>query len=278
MKKVIYIDIGELGWSLYLSAHMRWLKENTDDHIGIMTFVDRHCLYNGIVNAIYDVPDDFHKKFRRGTESRFGLKGTSPDNLKKYFTERIPSGYEIGGFFGRHFNIRSKAIFEPYAYSKELNGRKEILVFPRHRIMGRPSLRNLSSKFYAKTIVALCKKYPDYIVRTMGIPSGAYSINGIERTNYVNDVREGMDLQEIIDRCQVAIATVGSQSAPPKLALLQGVPTFMIGHQRARHVGPDNWMSTKNEFYDVVKKHYGSIDTRDCIGKIISFIEECHHA
>ena len=276
MKKVIYIDIGELGWSLYLSAHVRWLKQHTDDYVGIMTFIDRHCLYRDVADSIYDVPDDFHIKFRRGTESRFGLKGTSPEKLKEYFSKRIPTEYELGGFFARHSaTIKARTIFKPYTYSKKLNGGEEILVFPRWRTVGRLSMRNLPSKFYAKMIVALCKKYPDYIIRAMGIPSGAYDVNGIERTNYVNDVREGADLQDLIDRCQVAVAAVGSQSAPPKIALLQGVPTFMMGHQKARHVGQDNWMSTKVEFYDVPKKHYGNIDTRDCIDKIISFVGEC---
>jgi len=275
MKKIIYVDIGELGWSLYLGAHVRWLKKNTDNHIGIMTFADRHCLYAGIADTVYEVPNDFYVEFRRGTESRFGLKGTSGEMLKNYFTKRIPGGYELGGFFGRHDNIKKQTIFKPYTYSKELNGKKEILVFPRNRTMGRPSTRNLPMKFYAKTIDILCAEFPDYTIRTMGVPFGAYEINGIKRTNYVNDVRKDADLQDLIDKCQVAVLAIGSQSAPPKIALLQGVPTFMIGHQRARHVGSDNWMSTKVGFYDVSKKHYHNIDTKDCMGKIIAFARSC---
>jgi len=141
--------------------------------------------------------------------------------------------------------------------------------------VGRTTMRNLSQKFYAKTIKALCIRFPDYTIRAIGIPSGSYSISGINRANYVNDVRQDADLQSLIDRCQIAVAAVGSQSAPPKIALLQGVPTFMIGHQRERHMGPDNWMSTKVEFYDVSKKHYSGIDGTDCRNKIIAFVREC---
>lgn len=276
MKKIMFVDIGELGWSFYLSAHVRWLKHQfTDLHVGVMTFPDRHCLYAGLSDDVYDLPDDFRIKFRRGMESRFGIKGTSAEILKAYFTKSMTNGYELGGFFGRYDKIKAKTMIKPYTYSKKLSGRGEILVFPRFRNQGPQSARNLPMEFYDKAIDALCVKFPAYTVRAVGIPSGAYEIKNIKRGNYVNDVCEGADLQQLIDRCQVAVVAIGSQSAPPKLTLLQGVPTFMIGHQRERHVGCDNWMSTKVEFYDVPKKHYGNIDTEDCISKIIAFVEAC---
>jgi len=273
--KRMYVDIGELGWSLYLSAHVRWLKQHTDDHIGVMTHADRCCLYHGIADAVYDVPNDFYEKFKRDREVYFGLKGTSDEELREYFAKQISDGYELGGFFGRYNAIKAKTIFKPYAYSKELNGKKEILVFPRCRNMGRSSMRNLPENFYIATIDALCDKFPDHIIRAIGIPSGSYNINGIKKDNYINNVRKEADLQDLIDRCQVAVAAVGSQSAPPKLTLLQGVPTFMVGHQRARHENGDNWMSTRVEFYDVSKKNYAGINTEDCISRIIAFIGGC---
>lgn len=273
--KMMYVDIGELGWSLYLSAHVRWLKKHTNDHIGVTTHADRHCFYNGVVDAVYNVPDDFYTKFRRGTEVYFGLKGVSIETLKSYFAKQMPAEYEIKGFFGRWNKIRASVIFEPYPYSKKLNGKREILIFPRYRNTRHSCQRNLSKGFYARAIDALCAEFPDYIVRTIGIPSGAYSINEIKRANYINDVRQDADLQALIDRCQVAEAAVGSQSAPPKITLLQGVPTFIIGHQRVRHENGENWMSTRVEFYDVSKKSYASINAEDCINKIISFVEGC---
>ena len=274
MKKM-YVDIGELGWSLYLSAHVRWLKQHTDDYIGVMTHADRHCLYNAVADTVYNTPDDFNMKFRRGTEVYFGLKGISNEELRSCFAKQMSDGYELIGFFGRWNKIKEKVIFRPYEYSKKLNGKKEILIFPRYRNTRHSNQRNLSRRFYAEAINALCDKFPNYIIRAIGIPSGAYSINKIKQANYINDVREDFDLQELIDRCQVTIIAVGSQSAPPKITLLQDVPTFMIGHQRARHVGSDNWMSTKVGFYDVSKKNYASINIEDCINKIISFVEGC---
>jgi len=273
--KRMYVDIGELGWSFYLSAHVRWLKQHTDDHVGVMTHADRHCLYHGIADTVYDVPSDFSANFKRDTENFFGIRGILHETLRDYFATQIPSDYELKGFFGRWNKIKAEAIFKPYPYSKELNEKKEVLVLPRYRNTGRFSQRNLTEGFYINMINALCAKFPDYIIRAIGIPSGAYNINKIKKTNYVNDVREGADLQALIDRCQVAVAAVGSQSAPPKLTLLQGVPTFIVGHQRARHENGDNWMSTRVEFYDVSKKNYAGINTEDCISRIIAFIGGC---
>jgi len=274
--KRMYVDIGELGWSLYLSAHIRWLKQRIDDHIGIMTHTDRHCLYDSIADAVYKVPDDFYEKFNRSKASFFGLAGTPNEKLKNYFVKIFPPGYKFMGYFGCYKTIKDKATFRSYLYNKELNGTKEILILPRCRNTGyHHNLRNLPEIFYVKMINALCDKFPDYTIRAMGIPSGAYNINGIKKANYVNDVREGADLQGLIDRCQVAVAAIGSQSAPPKITLLQDVPTFMMGHQRKRHVDIDNWMSTKVEFYDIPRDEYNSINSEDCINEIVSFIEGC---
>ena len=272
--KRMYVDIGELGWSLYISAHVRWQKKHTNEHIGVMTHTDRHCLYKGIVDTVYDVPDDFYIKFGRGRECYSGITGISPSVLTDYFKKIIPSEYELGGFFGWKIN-RAEIIYKPYSYSKELNGKKEILILPRCRNEKRTCKRNLPEHFYIEMINALCDKFPDYIIRTIGTPSGAYNINGIDKINYINNVREGIDLQELIDRCQVALLAVGSQSAPPKITLLQGVPTFMIGHQRDRHTNIENWMSTKVGFHDVARGGYNSINVTDCIKEIISFAGEC---
>jgi len=273
--KRMYVDIGELGWSLYLAAHIRWLKEHTNDHIGVMTHADRHCLYNGVVDTIYDVPDDFYVRFGRGREVFSGLKGVAPTDLNNYFAGKIPPQYELKGFFSLIKINKDETIFKPYSYSKVLNGKKEILVFPRHRIIRSSCHRNLPKEFYSKMINALCDKFPDYIIRTIGILSGSYNITEIKRVNYINDIQQDVNLQKLIDRCQIAMVAIGSQSAPPKITLLQGVSTFMMGHQRERHVNEDNWMSTKVEFYDVPKKEYAMINSEDCINKIIIFAEGC---
>jgi hypothetical protein len=109
------------------------------------------------------------------------------------------------------------------------------------------------------------------IVRTIGTKDGAYNIE-IERTNYINWIGRSASLQDLIDRCQSAVAAVGSQSAPPKISLLQGVPTFIIGHQEKRHARTENWMNTKVGFYEIGKRRYSTFNSRTCARKIVKFV------
>lgn len=271
--KRMYVDIGELGWSLYLSAHMRWLKENTGDYIAVMTFSDRKCLYEKTVDSVYEVPNDFHGQFNRELAAYFGLRGITEKELRDYFTAYNPNGHKLEGPFGRWKGFRGKTTFKPYAYSKRLNGKTEILIFPRYRKEGKFNHRNLPEEFYVALINTLCDKFPKLNIRTVGLIPGSYSIN-IIRENYINGVNEYSNLQDLIDFCQTAACAVGGTSAPPKIALLQGVPTFIVGHERTRFTTVENWAKTKIGFYSVEKKGYAKLDFKGCITEIISFIEE----
>lgn len=282
--KLAFIDIGELGWSLYLSAHVRWLKRNTNDLVAIITYPNRKCLYEGMADIILDVPELFYTKFDIKQQNGLGLRNAKSVTIKSFFLSYIPEGYSIPpspsfncDFLFWNTNKRNMFIFEPYKNINKLEGNREILIFPRYRweVANVPEIarRNLPSSFYASLIERLCIEFPALTVRAIGTNMGAYDIN-VEKTNYVNWVGKSNSLQDFIDRCQVAVVAVGSQSAPPKLALIQGVPTFMIGHQRQRHISHENWMGTKAGFYDVAKSAYGQIDIKDCIENIISFIKE----
>ena len=97
----------------------------------------------------------------------------------------------------------------------------------------------------------------------------------VKRPNYVNWVGRGKTLQDLIDHCQSAVVTIGGQSAPPKIALLQSVPTFIIGHQRKMHTVEMNWMKTKVGFYEIDKRGYSKLVISDCIDEILTFVREC---
>lgn len=276
--RFVFIDIGELGWSLYLSAHMRWLKENGRHHLAIITLPDRKCLYKGIAEKILDVPQDFYVKFK-AEQSGFGLcPAKLKIKLRPYFQNHRPSGYVIPSYF--HFECKRKhlinrVIYRPYEYSTKEDPEKRILVLPRCRNHDSFKWRNLPQNFYRELIEILCDEFPDFEIKTKGLASSSYDIGKIEKGNYVNGIKERADVQDFIDECQVATAAVGSQSAPPKIALLQGVPTFMIGHEKGRHIEKENWMNTKAGFYKIEKTGYSKINTTDCITKAIEFIREC---
>jgi len=276
--KFVFVDVGELGWSLMLSMHIRWLRENTSHSLAVIALPDRKCLYRGLVDLLLDVPQDFCRTFDVTRQSCLGLHKVGSVRLTKYFTPHIPEGYvfpegfaigSVGGF------EKWPRIVESYNYSKKLDGRKEILVFPRCRRWGEFISRNFPKKFYIDLIRELCVSFSACDVRTLGVKLGAYDIVEVKQSNYINGVKDKGDLQELIDRCQLAVAAIGAQSAPPKISLLQGVPTFMMGHEEKRHKFTDNWLQTKAGFYYVHKKQYSQINTVDCISKIIEFIRSC---
>lgn len=273
--KYIFPDIGELGWSLYLAAHLRWLRKNTSQKSVVMTSPERKCLYEGLTDSIINLPADIHRVFK-ADQACFGLYKIYDKSLKRYFNVRIPSDCKIPTYFkfkcNHIFNL-TRVIYEPYKYKTKLKGKKEILIFPRCR-KGVFVRRNLSKTFYIDLMDTLCDEFQNLKIRSVGTIQAAYNID-IGKPNYINWIGKTKTVQDLIDRHQIALAAVGSQSAPPKLALLQGVPTFMIGHEKKRHLITDNWINTKAGFYPVPESDYGKVEASDCISKIIKFIREC---
>lgn len=280
-------DIGELGWSMYLYFHCRWLKKHTNDKIIIMTSYDRICLYEGIADEIIYVPKAFKQSFP-GYQSCFGIHEGSKgrqvpsETLKKFFMKYAPEGYVIPHYFNMRcyrnkeekFYLKN-VIYKPFKPKQTFKNNAGILIFPRCRDKNAfVGARNLPESFYEELIISLCKRFPKVTVRSIGVKRGAYDINlSGSGFNYVNDVVEDISLQYLIDRCQTAIGAIGSQSAPPKITLLQGVPTFMIGHQKKRHEIKENWMKTKAGFFEIKRTGYQTINTRKCIQDIIRFFE-----
>ncbi|KKK55135.1 hypothetical protein LCGC14_3077610, partial [marine sediment metagenome] len=140
--KEIWLDIAELGWSMYLSAHLRWRKEQIKSNWAVMTLPGRDCLYEGLVDKIYHA----HLKFKESIEPDcFGFFGMPDYQLRAYFNARVPAGYQIAESqplesMSREEIFKGQMIFKPYPYKdKSLNNlssiiaMKEILVFPRYR-------------------------------------------------------------------------------------------------------------------------------------------------
>ncbi len=272
MLKLAFIDAGELGWSLYLSAYIRWAKKETDRMIAVITYPDRKCLYENLADDIIFIPELFHKKYDLNKQDSYKVRKVGWDEINAFFLPYAPKGYR----FAEYSEYPSKIIsdsrsFVPYKYSRPPENGKEIMVFPRCRTHPLWARRNLTENFYLQLIKQLCYEFPKLTVRTIGTNNGAYDIK-TDKFNYINWVGRGGDLQDMINRCQSAVAAVGSQSALPKISLLQGVPTFMIGHQKERHTQKENWKNTKMDFYDVDGKAYAKININDCIKAAIAFV------
>ena len=279
MDKLVFIDAGELGWSLYLSAHIRWLKKNTDSMIAVITYPDRKCLYENLADGIIFIPEAFHKKYDLNMQDSYKVRKVGWDEIKDFFLSYLPKSYRFAKYEEYPTKIISdKRIFIPYKYSEppgDAKGgylRTEILVFPRYRPL-LWVLRNLPEIFYSDLIKRLCDEFPKLTIRTIGTKNGAYDLK-INKPNYINWVGKNETIQDLIDRCQSAIAAIGSQSAPLKISLLQGVPTFIIGHQKERHIQGDNWMNTRVDFYVIDKRAYRMFNDPFCIDAIVRFVRK----
>lgn len=281
MKKEFFLDIGELGWSLYLSAHIRWLKDQENMTAAVMTYPDRECLFRNVADRVLNLPSYFYERFNTEMQGCAKIKRVAKGIFREFFLNYNPDGYNLrSDLLWVDFSyFKGKAIYKSYPVSTIIEPRpqrpKEILIFPRARRAPGYKNRNLPSDFYRDLIYALCREFNNRIVRSIGVPKGAWSIF-CPYPNYINSVHPKNTIQGIIDFCDNAIAAVGAQSAPPKLALLQGVPTFMIGHQKGRHTVGENWMKTAAGFFEIDKKEYSRFNNPDCIKQVISFIKEHH--
>lgn len=274
MDRLAFIDVGELGWSLALSAYIRWLKRNAYSKIAVISFPDRRCLHEGIADHVIDVPDVFGKKYNLQFQDCFRLRYVGWNELKAFFLPYIPKGYRIPDYKEYpHYIFSNNRIYEPYKYSKPPENGGEIMVFPRYR----PGVRrNLPRSFYLSLIKQLCNEFPKLRVRTIGTIDGAYNMKTkyIDKPNYLNWVGMDEDIQDMINKCQSAVVAVGGQSGPLKISLLQGVPTFIIGHQQTRHTKEENWMNTKVGFYEIEKRGYAKINVDKCINEAVAFVRE----
>jgi len=279
MPKIAFVDIGELGWSFYLSAHIRWLKERHLPIPSIAVFPGREALYEGLAPTILAVPKGLCEGIGRPQE-QFGFYGMTDEKVRNHVNSRLPMGHIVSeaqplGRYAHTVIFKGQMLFAPYPYKATLEGKKEILVFPRARMAKPFNVRNLSKSFYVALINQLCETFGDLTVRTIGTKAGAYDISEVERSNYINFVGKTPSIQEVIDRCQLAVASVGGTSSLPKLAMIQGVPSFIIGHEPKRFTKDENWMKTKVGFYPVPLSNYGNVNTTACINRTVDFIRSC---
>jgi len=285
--KPAYIDIGELDFSIRLSAYIKWLKNQGRPASLVMTYPDRRCLYERWVEKVVNVPDEFYKDFDREYQwgSHIGngecLEEETQQQLMDYFNKKLPEGYcvakEMGftrGFVMVHCLPK---LFVPYPYEEKFTGKKEILVFPRARQISIFSNRNIPKIFYVKLIERLCDTFKDYTIRTMGLKFAAYNITEVKKDNYINSVEEASSLQRVIDRCRVAAGAIGSHSTLLLFTMLQGVPSFIIGKNQVK-AERDNWLKTKYCFFSTImwifKNWKDEKEHEKAITKAISFFKE----
>ena len=71
---LFFADVGELGWSLHLSAHMKYRStRGLKSHV--MTYPERICLYEGVCEQSL-LPTNFYSKSQKVYADGFGFYNT----------------------------------------------------------------------------------------------------------------------------------------------------------------------------------------------------------
>lgn len=271
-KKIIF-DCGELGWSLYLSAYALWLVLREGSEVLVYTYADRVALFERFDNRVKVFPKHILKMFEGKAQDCTSFRGCSDAWMRSVLSRLVEDGYEIPTEFkfGCNWFFRKKAIYMPYRSSDGYDKRKRILVFPRYRTSEEHAYRNLPKEFYEKLIETLCIRYPDILITACGKPVGGYEIK-MPYNNFENMVSEHTTIQNLIDLCASAIFAIGGTSAPPKISLLQRVPTYIIGHEKQRFTVDENWSNTKVWFQEINATDYQKIDINQSINQITEAI------
>ena len=274
MQKLSFVDIGELGWSLYLAAHLRWLKDKADLDICVYTDKNREVLYDGLADRIRPIPTEISDHFKDAPPNCFGRYLIPDQDIRKYVNKHIPEDYPLSESIkfncGRTF--LEKVTFKPYIQDMKTKVRNNILVFPRYRTHARHSFRNLPKSFYQDLINELCTEFNDISIISIGIPGQAYDIES-DCINYWNLVSNTTTLKELFYLLTASICTIGGTSAPPKIAMLQGVPSYVIGHEKDRFVKEENWSKTPVKFREIDINDYNEINDPNCIKEIVEWIK-----
>jgi len=286
-KPILFYDCGELGWSLYLLGHLNWLiKERHATNLSICTYRNRRFLYEHLPMEVLTIPYGMSEE----------IKGLDMDGTHLFShdtQERIHNNYLINLFeyyYGDEYVINETyGKFQDGSIHESLNSsdqmlsaaniildyKKCILVFPRKR-KGKFGKRNLPERFYIELVNRIHKEFKKIKVVSIGLPSSSYKLsNSISHKNFIDLTTYDKDLMlelvfALLNTGKI-IASVGSQSALPKVSLLQKVPTYMIGHEKLRHTKIDNWMNTECGFYELDRSYI--ININNCVDHFIKWVK-----
>jgi len=262
-KNKLFYDISELGWAMYLSAHVNYLSKNGET-IAVSCPKSREVLYRNKCSKILPIPLDFILEYGHLPSDGNHLfdpitnkRIRTHDKFATIFKKAYPE-YEIATNYSKFEKCR---IFEAYESTEEINNicnylfktLPVIMVFPRYRT-SKFQARNISKEFWINIILTLIKKFPNSIIASIGAPNGAYNITEINEINFFNGVKYDSDkmLDIMVSLCNTkqGVVAIGNQSGPLKIALQCGCPAYIFGNEKKRHTIDENWANTEVQFYE----------------------------
>lgn len=268
-KPLLFCDTSEIGWSMYIAARMKWLRDR--GHIvAVSCDPSKAVLYRGVAHAIEPLPFRYIKDLAHlpsdGNhlyDPATGQKINNRDALLRPFQEAFPE-YDLVRQYSRWPHERT---FYPYNASPAAirrveavvpKGAKCVLVFPRHRTSKFAS-RNIPKDVWQRMIAGILEGFPQWYVVSLGASDGAIAFRPeefgkaagrfIDLVSYPDEWT--LDMMVALARSEAGVAAVGNQSGPLKMTLVCGLPTFMFGHERERHTVEENFLGTAAGFFDL---------------------------
>jgi hypothetical protein len=263
MKK-LYYDVGEIGWSMYLAAHIRYLHEKGEP-AAVACAKAKTVFYRGTAAEILPIPEEWKEKFG-GFPSDGGhlYNPRTRRRIKDHnlLAEPFRKAYPDHDTVTRYGTFPGQRTFAPDNHSalaeafcrEAFSDRSVIMVFPRCRT-SKFKGRNIPGRQWEKIISEMCNTFPEDIVASFGSRNGSYTDLEVNSGNFMNLAgrNDSSSLDWMVALCNTgqAKAAVGNQSGTVKMTLLCKTPTFIFGHEEKRHTEDENWSKTRVAFHRV---------------------------
>ncbi len=290
-----FIDIGEIGWSQYLSGYINYLKTTKNQKSIIICHPYKNVLYRNIADDILPIPECWNLEYSKyetegshlfDTENR--IRVMDMFNITKLIRDTYPKlNYSLD--YGKFINER---IIIPYShnqiYLNELNIVDNcILVFPRCR-PSKFSERNIDKRFWISMINTLCDIYPKLKIISIGSLRGSFNLsNDITYDNFIDlvpyDDLKTLDIMVGLCNTKQAICSFGNVTGPIKMALVCGTPSFVFGHDHElkRITQEENYCNTDCGYYSCQLPNGNdpyvtsfTINESDLMNQVISFFNK----
>ena len=288
----VFYDISELGWSMYLAAHLKYCHSR-GEKVGIITHPGKYVLYRDCVDLMLPLPDEYNEMFKdMPSDGNHLFNPQTNTRLKDHkilsapFKKAYPQ-YKAN-LVTTYNKFEKQRTFEKYKHNKNIerlcrtimdNYKSCILIFPRQR-NSKFQCRNISEDEWLLIAHELCDKFKNDKIISIGTLDGALTLK-IDKNNFTDLVgfNDSKTLDMLVAFCntKLARAAVGNQSGTVKMTLLSGTPTFMFGDEKQRHMVTENWANTKCGFYECQRtaNRYIIGNVTNMVKRIVEFVQSC---
>lgn len=278
-KVVCFLGLAELGWEyLRWQGYCRHMVKNAVDFDFVVacTHAGREVFYKDFCSDVFTHNWWFYLEGgKHGHPHAFGLSsfkdvdflrlvGWIKNVVKNRYGYSLcevvhpPSGVKYS--YNHVDQYMRKLPIDPIGmdtwnlYKKEfvIIPERTMMIFPRNRLDAGEN-RNWGEENYKKLIDELIKR--DFCVVISGLPESTACYIYSDRPGFINLCKLPKEyiLATTLAALEDCLVAVGGQSALPVIALGQGVPVVMWGHEPERHEFFYNWSKTSVRFIESPK-------------------------